>query len=333
MTLNLPIFDKLANSKNILIAGMGGGYDVFCGLPIFYELQQQGKNAYLGNFSSIDITKTSEGERINKYLVGVGKQGKKFTTLFKKKMSSPESFCELHLSEWLKTKGYESSIIWCFHKTGAQPLIKSYQQLVKKLNIDTVILVDGGVDSLIKGDEQDQGTLLEDLTSLCAVNSLPGNIKKYLVSIGLGVERNIFYGDVLENIAELTKKEAFLGSCSLIQSMESYQFYQEGVLYVQNHPEQFNDSVINSSIISAVKGEYGNYHLIDKTEGSILWINPLMSIYWCFELSRVAQWNLLNEKLKDTKSFADVVAMNNKLKNTDKRQTNEHIKFEQSHRK
>jgi len=34
MDLNLPILDQLASCKNLLIAGMGGGYDVFCGLPI-----------------------------------------------------------------------------------------------------------------------------------------------------------------------------------------------------------------------------------------------------------------------------------------------------------
>ncbi|MCK6628246.1 MAG: hypothetical protein L6R45_24105 [Anaerolineae bacterium] len=33
MNLNLPIFDQVAHCQNLLIAGMGGGFDLFCGLP------------------------------------------------------------------------------------------------------------------------------------------------------------------------------------------------------------------------------------------------------------------------------------------------------------
>ncbi len=38
MRLNLPILEQLAPCKNVLIAGMGGGFDVFCGLPLYFEL-------------------------------------------------------------------------------------------------------------------------------------------------------------------------------------------------------------------------------------------------------------------------------------------------------
>jgi hypothetical protein len=41
MQLNLPILDQLSPCRNLLIAGMGGGFDVFCGLPIYFELQRR----------------------------------------------------------------------------------------------------------------------------------------------------------------------------------------------------------------------------------------------------------------------------------------------------
>ncbi|MEY4935661.1 MAG: hypothetical protein RIS64_2020 [Bacteroidota bacterium] len=41
--LNLPIFNKLLLAKNILLVGMGGGYDIFCGMPIYHELRKAGK--------------------------------------------------------------------------------------------------------------------------------------------------------------------------------------------------------------------------------------------------------------------------------------------------
>jgi len=55
MELNLPTLTQLSNCKNILIAGMGGGFDVFCGLPIYFELKKHGINAHLANFSFSDI--------------------------------------------------------------------------------------------------------------------------------------------------------------------------------------------------------------------------------------------------------------------------------------
>lgn len=38
MELNLPILDQLAASTQILSAGIGGGFDLFCGLPLYFSL-------------------------------------------------------------------------------------------------------------------------------------------------------------------------------------------------------------------------------------------------------------------------------------------------------
>jgi hypothetical protein len=51
MHLNLPILDQLMAHENILIAGMGGGYDIFCGLPIYFDLRARGKQVHLANYS------------------------------------------------------------------------------------------------------------------------------------------------------------------------------------------------------------------------------------------------------------------------------------------
>ena len=37
--LRLPFFDELELAENILIAGAGGGYDIFCGLPLYFGLR------------------------------------------------------------------------------------------------------------------------------------------------------------------------------------------------------------------------------------------------------------------------------------------------------
>ena len=38
MHLNIPIINELKACTSLLIAGMGGGFDVFGGLPIYLEL-------------------------------------------------------------------------------------------------------------------------------------------------------------------------------------------------------------------------------------------------------------------------------------------------------
>jgi len=64
MDLNLPIIEQLAACQNVLIAGMGGGFDVFCGLPIYFELKHRGLVVHLANFSFSDVEMALGGIRL-----------------------------------------------------------------------------------------------------------------------------------------------------------------------------------------------------------------------------------------------------------------------------
>lgn len=296
MELNLPIVDQLAQCQNLLIAGMGGGFDLFCGLPIYFELQRRGQTAHLANFSFSDIASFRGGVRLTDTLVGVTSEHEGMVIYFP----------ELYLAQWFSEKRGEAVTVWCFHKTGARPLLENYRVLTEHLSIDGILLVDGGVDSLMRGDETRTGTLIEDAISLFVVNKLTQVPTKLMGCLGFGVERDMTYAHVFENIARLTEAGGFLGVCSLTPQMEAYQAYEEAVLCVQGNKFQ-DPSVINSSIISAVQGQYGNYHLTEKTKGSHLWISPLMPIYWFFDLSMVAQHNLYLSQLRNTGTFMDAV--------------------------
>ena len=37
MSLNLRIREAISDCRSILLAGMGGGFDVFCGLPFYLD--------------------------------------------------------------------------------------------------------------------------------------------------------------------------------------------------------------------------------------------------------------------------------------------------------
>lgn len=294
MELNIPIFPQLSTCQNLLIAGMGGGFDVFCGLPIYFELTKRGQTVHLANFSFSEVASLRDGVRLSPNLVGV----------VAGQTDRVPYFPEKYLSQWFKDKQQKDVTIWSFQKSGVRPLLKNYQILVEHLSIDGILLIDGGVDSLIQGDESGMGSLVEDAISLYVVNELTQIPTRVLATVALGAEQGIAYNQIFENIASLTRAEAFLGACALTPQMESYQAFEEAVLFTQENPRQ-DPSVINSSLISAVRGNFGDYHLTEKTMGSQLWISPLMTLYWFFDLMLVAKHNQFLVHLKDTESFYD----------------------------
>jgi hypothetical protein len=51
MLLAAAPFAPLASSRRVLVAGAGGGYDVFAGLPLAFALRAAGKHVALANLS------------------------------------------------------------------------------------------------------------------------------------------------------------------------------------------------------------------------------------------------------------------------------------------
>lgn len=296
MPLNLPILDHLKNCKNILITGIGGGFDIYCGIPIYLTLKELGYHVHLANYSFSDITFLKDGIRLTETLLGVSASVKNFLGYFP----------EFYLAQWFQKNRNEEITVWTFQKTGTNPLLKNYEVLTQYLDIDAILLIDGGVDSLMRGDEAGKGTLLEDAISMSAISQLNNITCKILACIGLGAEQDVTHFHVFENIARLTKAGGFHGICTLTPQMNVYQEYEKAVLYVQAQPAQ-DPSVINSSIVSAVRGEYDNYHLTNKTFGSKLWISPLMPIYWFFDFEKVVEQHLFLSQIHPTERFWDAV--------------------------
>lgn len=65
-------------------------------------------------------------------------------------------------------------------------------------------------------------------------------------------------------------------------------------------------SIVGSSIVSAGLGRFGDHHSTPRTHGSKLFINPLMSMYWAFELEGVARRCLYLDDLLTTYTRRDV---------------------------
>lgn len=298
----IPLFQTLADSRHILIAGAGGGYDVFCGLPLYFYLRRQGKQVYLANLT-FSCLFGAQGRQITNSILEVTVDSGGLNYYF------PERY----LCEWFRRQGEQVSV-YCIYRTGALPIAKAYQALAEELQLDTVVLVDGGTDSLMRGDETGLGTPQEDMASIAAVHKL--TIKtKILVCLGFGVDayHGVCHAQFLESVAALTQEGAFLGAFSLLASMPEVKLYCEAAEYVfQQMPE--SPSIVSSSVISALEGHFGNYHRTSNTEGSKLWINPLMGMYWAFELSGVAKRSLYLEQIGDSKTFMELTQIISKFR-------------------
>lgn len=281
---------RLKSRQSILIAGAGGGFDVFSGLPLYFFLRNLGKTVHLANLSFTNLAEV-RGDRIEQHVMKIDAD-----------TDGPvHYFPERALSRWFRARGSPTPI-YCFDKVGCRPLTNAFATLKSTLGIDAVVLVDGGTDILMRGDEAGLGTPQEDLTSVAAVNQLDV-AEKIVMCLGFGIDHyhGVCHAHFLENVAALSKLNAFLGTTSLVPSMPEVKDYLEAVAFSS---EQMPNavSIVSTSIASAIEGEYGDIHRTPRTRDSTLWINSLMAMYWAFDLGAVAQRCLYLKDIQRTET-------------------------------
>jgi len=295
--LSNPLLDALSKSKNILLAGCGGGYDVFSALPLYFALKNEKKNVFLSN-----LTFTSGGLLMNCKTKRFGlKEDPVCFEIFSdtplQKQDARTSvefnsyFPEQQLSQWFKVVEKERVPVYTFVRSGVKQQTAAYQQLAECLKLDTIVLVDGGTDSLMFGDEQALGTPGEDMLSIASVFAVKDVECKLLVCLGFGVDAHhgVSHGRFLENVAAMGKNGGYLGCFSLLREMEEVQKFTDA--YNSCLP---TNSIVCSSVVSAINNEFGNVHskpTEERTGSGKLFINPLMCLYWSFKLQTVVQLN------------------------------------------
>jgi len=301
----IPIFEELKESKSILLAGAGGGFDIFSGIPLYFNLKKQGKKVILANFSFTWLPETTS-EKVFPYCYKIRSGDSD--------LSGRNYFPERYLKLWLGLQG-ENADIYAFDRTGVNPLKEAYKYLIKKHEIDTVLLVDGGTDSLMFGDEDGLGTPQEDVCSMAAVYR-SGIKKQYLLSVGFGIDHfhGVSHFRFLENVAEIAKDGGYLGMFQITKEMIETEKYIEAIKFA-NEKMSGMESIVSNSIVSALEGEYGNHHRTKRTIGSELWINPLMTIYWCFDLRKVVRKIKYYDKIKDVNTIGEFNGQLSKYRN------------------
>ena len=293
--MRIPFFDQLEKAETVLIAGAGGGFDVFCGLPLYFWLRNAGKTVHLANLSFTDL-RFCDGQRPVPSLVRV----------LPTTGGSSSYFPEVHLSSWLSDRFGETPV-YAIERSGARPVAAAHQWLAAALKPDAVILVDGGTDSLMRGDEVGLGTPEEDMASVAAVQAVQNVARKYLLCLGFGIDafHGVCHAHFLENTAALIADGGYLGAWSLMREMTEFQLYREALEHTCARMPR-RPSIVNTSIASAVSGSFGDHHSTRRTEGSELFINPLMGIYWAFQLEHVARRVLYLDRIRETETYTEL---------------------------
>jgi hypothetical protein len=291
-TLHLP--NRLEWSQRVLLSGAGGGFDVYAALPLYVRLRALGKQVCLGNLSFTYLGGTSARPLTRAlYAVDAATTG------------GDEYFPERTLARFLAARG-DPATVYTFDKLGVAPVREGYEHLVETLELDAIVLVDGGTDILMRGDEEGLGTPEEDMTSLAAVSDL--DVPTRIVTcVGFGIDayHGVCHAHWLENVAGLAAEGGFLGAIALLKEMPEVAMYLEAVLDADRATPK-RPSIVNGSVSSAIAGSFGNHHRSMRTAKSELFINPLMSLVWAFDLAAVARRNLYLDRLSATQSIWDV---------------------------
>lgn len=329
------MYNHFNGSKSVLISGCGGGYDIFCGLDLFFNLLEQGKHVVLGSYTftndhilakvGVPITKccyridsSLEFDEVSymkdfvqvqlppdDVLKRMNYTKEEYMQMNSFDFNRPCYFPEYRLAKSLNE--YNITVpIYCFNGTGIKQLTEAYNEVINVHNIDTIVLVDGGTDSLMTGIEVDNngnealGTPFEDISSIVAVSN--SNVpNKFLYTLGFNIDQ--FHGvtdeNYLMNTAELIKQGYFIGAYMLSKNNKSTKRYID--VFMKCDPE---NSIVNSHVISAIQGEYGDHcesWLKRRIGGSKQHVHPLMALYWVYQLDGIYK-NLKYDvnKLKET---------------------------------
>jgi hypothetical protein len=285
----------LASARKVLFVGAGGGYDIFGAVPLAIELLDAGRKVHFAGvtFTSVSTLPGAHPTDDHPELYALGPE-----------QAVADRYCpEAWLARWLEQeRGYREPL-WLLKKCGVRPTMGAYEWLVRSLDVDTVVLVDGGVDVLLKGNETSIGTPVEDLCSLAALSLIPAP-HRLVACVGFGTELRdgIRHAQVLERMAELTRIGAHRGVTALDLGTRAGASYRAALEFTFANQAGQKLSHVQSTILASIRGEFGG------AEADV-WVSPLAGLYWFFDLGEVARTHVFLPHLMETETIFDATAV------------------------
>jgi hypothetical protein len=295
--MELPF--QLPEHSRILVAGAGGGFDIYCALPVALKLREHGHEVHLANYSFTNLGAVRGSTTDLKHLSCITSESV---------LESGDYFPELHLCKWWQRTFSEQKCVWCYSRIGVRPLAEIFQHLQATLDLNAIVILDGGVDGLFIGNEFDLATPSMDAISIIAASTIPNWTKIYaFTAFGTeGAESNVRHSDALLRISELTTRDSLLGVSALTRRSNIGKSFIEAVEFVNRQMPSEKQSVIANSIVEALKGRFGSSSFNAKTKVSPVWLSALTSLYWFFDLDAVAKAKPYLQEVLETDNILDV---------------------------
>ncbi len=314
---------QILAQDNVLIAGIGGGYDVFTGLPIYFRLKKMGKTVHLANFTFTSTDKlqtyptlTPTCYQVTSTLGSLWQANMiedpptwllKQMNITKEEYLKPLQRTATYFPEYYLSESLNGETIWTIDDVGGIPSLQdAYTTLVQHLGVECIVLVDGGYDSVMFGDETHLGSPIEDMMSLYVISKLKVD-EKYLLCLGFGVEAEINDNEFLSNVSTLSAAGGFYGLHVLHMNDPEVQAYL--IAFMECQPE---NSIINAQVWAALEGHRGPYvhpyvkERMNESPEIMLNLSVLTCTYFMFDLDTVAGHVKYLDKFKDAASTYDI---------------------------
>lgn len=279
----------------VLLAGCGGGFDFVHAAALYPDLVRLGKRVVWVSNSFGDPARLG-GEAP----VVFERDGAVVKQVTARSLPDPHYGPEVHLAGFLDERfpaRAPHAILACNARRFTVPTLRAfYRELAREQQVDAAVIVDGGSDSLMRGDEEGLGDPVEDAVSVAAVAELHELRERILITVGLGCDRYNQVSDAasLRAIAELTAAGGFLGAAALHQGSPAFAFYRDALDHLD--ARQPFRSVLSGAVISAGEGRYGREEVPPRLRRRVregeLFLWPLMSMLWGFEVGAVAARSL-----------------------------------------
>ncbi|MFJ1758281.1 DUF1152 domain-containing protein [Kitasatospora sp. NPDC088134] len=294
-----PLLERLLGAERVLIAGAGGGFDVYAGLPIALALHAAGREVHLANLSFSHRYGLESGAWVGPHLARITPETR----------AAEPAFPERSLARWLHGRQLPDTV-WAFASVGVKPLRAAYRSLVRRLGVDAILLVDGGTDILLRGDEAGLGTPEEDMASLAAVAGLTTVPTRLVACLGFGIDAHhgVSHSLVLENLAALQREDGYLGAFSIPADSPEAAAYLDAVAHARA-ADPAGASIVQGSVAAALRGEPGDAVLAERTGGGDLFVNPLMALYFGVTVEALAARHLYLDRLAGTGTVREIASV------------------------
>jgi len=186
-SLLLPSFvARLADPsiRRVLLCGCGGGFDFVHSLALYPELRRLGKEIVIGSYSIGDPHKVDgalpvfdEDGAIAARVTAANKANARY---------GPEVHVCSYLDHIFPDTAPHFVYAYCTRAFTVPALTRLYRHFISVHSIDAIVLVDGGSDSLLVGDEEGLGGPIEDAVSSATGRTIPLATHGHLV--GFDVE-------------------------------------------------------------------------------------------------------------------------------------------------